>query len=500
MIDKVDDGTGGRCRDTEHEILADRGKIYHSMGVITGLQSKGCSIYGAFKMGSGAKMGSEGKTGSDGKAGSDGELRDAGAAGEVETAELLLTAEIYNRSENLTEDDLPPRIRKHYFDPVARRVKRPIYVTEGDVQEIYAIGSIREAARSLPFVDREGLRDQLRLTVFDVGARWFSKRDTLERIRSNPTLAYFFEGYDSLDVSYVEAKKRNQPLLTDREWIQSKIRELAAKVEEADDILKLVRIKAPEDVRDRMEELVLTKEQVTEIEKAAKALEHRDYLREVGLYDIGKLLFVGPPGTGKTSTAMALSRRFGLPLVEVRLSMVTSQYLGETSKNVDKVFDLAKALSPCILFIDEFDFVAKTRTSEEHGAIKRAVNTLLKAIDDVSLVEDGVLLIAATNHPQLLDYAAWRRFDKVVTFPLPDLDMRRMILERVLSRMDAKVDAGLLAERTEGYSGSDLRMVVREAVLNALLEERKSIDQEDMLRAVQDFDRRIADHRGSASS
>jgi len=382
---------------------------------------------------------------------------------------------------------------------VTRRVKRPVYVTEGDVQEIYGIASVREAARSLPFVDREGIRDQLRLTVFDLGAKWFIKRDSLERIMSNPTLAYFYENYDSLDVSYSEARKRNQPLLTDREWIQSKIRDMTAKVEEADEILKLVRIKAPEDVRDRIEDLVLTREQVTEIEKAAKALEHREYLKEVGLYDIGKLLFVGPPGTGKTSTAMALSGKFGLPLVEVRLSMVTSQYLGETSKNIDKVFDLAKALSPCILFIDEFDFVAKTRTSDEHGAIKRAVNTLLKAIDDVSLVEDGVLLIAATNHPQLLDYAAWRRFDKVVSFPLPDEEMRRKIFEKVLGKMDARVDPGVLAERTEGYSGSDIRLVVREAVLNALLVDRRSIDQEDMLRAITEFDRRIADHRGTAA-
>ena len=438
--------------------------------------------------------------GSRAKTGSDAELSDVRTSGELETAELLLTAEIYNRSESLTEDDLPPRIRKHYFDPVTKKVRRPIYVTEGDVQEIYGLGSVREAARSLPFVDREGLRDQLRLTVFDVGARWFVKRETLERIRSNPTLAYFYENYDSLDVSYAEAKKRNQPLLTDREWVQAKIREMTAKVEDADDILKLARIKAPEDVRDRMEDLVLTGEQVKEIDKAAKALEHRDYLRDVGLYDIGKLLFVGPPGTGKTSTAMALSGKFGLPVVEVRLSMVTSQYLGETSKNIDKVFDLAKNLSPCILFIDEFDFVAKTRTSEEHGAIKRAVNTLLKAIDDISLVEDGVLLIAATNHPQLLDYAAWRRFDKVVNFPLPDQEMRREIFKKVLAKIQGQVDSQVLAERTEGYSGSDIRLVVREAVLNALLEERRVIDQEDMEKGIQEFDRRIRDHRGSAAT
>ncbi len=421
-------------------------------------------------------------------------------SGEMEVAELLLTAEIYNRSEDLTEDDLPSKIRKHYFDPVTKGVKRPVYVTESDVMKIYSLKSVRDAVKSLPFVEKEGIGDQLRLTVFEVGAKWFAKQNGLEQVRDNPVLAYYYEGEGSLDVIYAEAKKRNQPLLTDREWIQAKIREISAEHESAEDFLKLVKISAPEDVRDRLENLVLTPDQVAEIEKESKALMHRDYLKQVGLHEIGKILFVGPPGTGKTSTARALSKWFGLPLVEVRISMITSQYLGETSKNIDKVFELAKSLSPCILFIDEFDFVAKTRTSDEHGAIKRAVNTLLKAVDDISLVDDGVLLISATNHPQLLDYAAWRRFDKIVNFPLPDQGMRQKIFERVLSRIDADIDAAELAELTADYSGSDIRLVVREAVLNALLEDRKAIDQADMLRAIEDFDQRIRDHRRSVTS
>ena len=211
-------------------------------------------------------------------------------------------------------------------------------------------------------------------------------------------------------------------------------------------------------------------------------------------------LFCGPRGTGKTSTARALSSWFSLPIVEVRLSMITSQYLGETSKNIDKVFELAKRLSPCILLIDEFDFVAKTRTSDEHGAMKRAVNSLLKAIDEISLVEHGVLLLAATNHPQLLDYAAWRRFDKVLSFPLPNQDMRRMILDKVLSRIDADVDTAAIAGATEGYSGSDLRLVIREAVLNALLEDRKHLNQEDLDISVDEFRRRISDYKRSVTA
>jgi len=421
-------------------------------------------------------------------------------SGAIGVAELLLTADIYNRKEDLNEDDLPPLIRKHYFDPQTKSVKRPIYVTSTDIEKIYAIENVKAAIKDLTFVAFEEFGSQLRLTVFDVAAKWFANQNDIERIRSNPTLACFYENYDSLDVSYIEAKDANKPLSSDREWIDARIKELCKDSKEADDLLKLAYIKAPEDVRDNLEGLVLNEDQKSEIAKMGKALKNRQYLREIGLYEIGKLLFVGPPGTGKTSTARALSKWFSLPIVEVRLSMITSQYLGETSKNVDKVFELAKRLAPCILLIDEFDFVAKTRTSDEHGAMKRAVNSLLKAIDEISLVEHGVLLLAATNHPQLLDYAAWRRFDKVLNFPLPDLTMRQMILDKVLSRIDAKVDTAKLAEMTEGYSGSDLRLVIREAVLNALLEDRKHLDQEDLEISIADFRRRISDYKRSVAS
>jgi len=171
--------------------------------------------------------------------------------------------------------------------------------------------------------------------------------------------------------------------------------------------------------------------------------------------------------------------------------MVTSQYLGETAKNVEKTFEVAKRLSPCILFIDEFDSVAKTRKSDEHAALKRAVNTLLKSIDDISLVRDEVLTVAATNHPDQLDAAAWRRFDEVVNFPKPDQQMRADILRIVTRDMEmGDFDPEVVAEETEGLTGSDLRMVLREAVLQALTEGRRELTQADVMSAVQGFEER----------
>ena len=256
-------------------------------------------------------------------------------------------------------------------------------------------------------------------------------------------------------------------------------------------MLDLVDIKAPEEIETTLPDLVLTTNQTDELEKIRLAIKNRDYLAEIGLREVGKLLFIGPPGTGKTSVARALAHSLSLPFVEVKLSMMTSQYLGETSKNIDRTFEVAKRLSPCILFVDEFDSVAKTRRSDEHAALKRAVNTLLKSIDEISLVRDEVLLIGATNHPDQLDTAAWRRFDDIIHFPLPDVNMREKIFEVTTKYMAIEnFEPSALADLTEGLSGSDIRLVLREAVLEALSEDRTVLNQEDLIAAVTAIEKR----------
>ncbi|MGA9399836.1 ATP-binding protein, partial [Haladaptatus sp.] len=344
----------------------------------------------------------------------------------------------------------------------------------------------------LMFTDRDTFSGGLELTQQEMAEEWFADRDE-ERVERNPTLAYALEDRDGVDVTYDEVREANRPVQSDRAWIDSLLEEHFDEDEDEDgeSMLDLVDVYAPEEVELTLDDLVLTADQEAEIHKIVKAIEHREYLAQIGLREIGKLLFVGPPGTAKTSTARALGYDLDLPFVEVKLSMITSQYLGETAKNVEKVFEVAKRLSPCILFMDEFDFVAKTRRSDEHAAIKRAVNTLLKSIDNISLIEDDVLLIGATNHPDQLDAAAWRRFDDILNFPKPDEGMRADILRVITRQMKiSDFNPEEIAEMTEGLTGSDLRLVLREAVLEALTEERTELTQEDLHYAIQDFEER----------
>ena len=405
----------------------------------------------------------------------------------IAIVELLLTAKHYTELSNLTPDDLPPQIRKA-FDKKGE-IKRPLSVTENMAKKATGVVSPWDSISDLMFTEKDNFSGEMSLTQLDLAEKWFLKNTTSDLILTNPTLTYIFQENDSLDISYEDSDTSNRPIQADRFWIDSLLSEYFT--EDDQEMLDLVDIKAPEEIETTLPDLVLTTNQTDELEKIRLAIKNRDYLAEIGLSEVGKLLFIGPPGTGKTSVARALAHSLSLPFVEVKLSMMTSQYWGETSKNIDRTFEVAKRLSPCILFVDEFDSVAKTRRSDEHAALKRAVNTLLKSIDEISLVRDEVLLIGATNHPDQLDTAAWRRFDDIIHFPLPDVNMREKIFEVTTKYMAIEnFEPSALADLTEGLSGSDIRLVLREAVLEALSEDRTVLNQEDLIAAVTAIEKR----------
>lgn len=141
-----------------------------------------------------------------------------------------------------------------------------------------------------------------------------------------------------------------------------------------------------------------------------------DLLRSYSLEPRNRLLFIGPPGNGKTSLAEALAESLMVPLLRVRYDGIVGAYLGETAVRVRRLLDAARTRK-CVLFFDEFETLAKERgDTHETGEIKRVVSSLLLQIDDLP---SHVIVVGATNHPELLDRAVWRRFQVRVELPMP---------------------------------------------------------------------------------
>lgn len=203
--------------------------------------------------------------------------------------------------------------------------------------------------------------------------------------------------------------------------------------------------------------------------------EHRDRaaLAKHGLSPRSRLLFVGPPGCGKTLGAEVLAAELSLPLVYARFDGIVSSFLGETATNLRRVFTYS-AKAPSVLFFDEFDTIGKRRDdSHEVGELKRVVGSFLQILD--SHPRDRIV-VAATNHEGLLDEALWRRFDDVLVFPLPKHAQLAALMEmRLRGVRKPTLDLAALVQQMDGFTYADAERVCLEAVKSMVLAGRREL-------------------------
>lgn len=219
----------------------------------------------------------------------------------------------------------------------------------------------------------------------------------------------------------------------------------------------------------RLDDLILSPSVRRTVDELLEEHGRADLLRAHNLEPRHRLLLTGPPGNGKTSLAEALATELAVPLFAVRYESVIASFLGETAGRLDRLFSEVRT-HQCVLFFDEFDVLGKERGDEhETGEIKRVVSSLLLQID---ALPSHVVVVTATNHPELLDRAVWRRFEVRLDLPPPTPAQTEEWFRRFAQGFDAPTPGSpkALAARLRGLSFSELEQfsleVKRQFVLN----------------------------------
>jgi SpoVK/Ycf46/Vps4 family AAA+-type ATPase len=238
----------------------------------------------------------------------------------------------------------------------------------------------------------------------------------------------------------------------------------------------------------RLADMTLRAETRQHLARVLHEQRQRDKIEAHGFAPIHRLLLVGPPGTGKSMTASALATELSLPLFTIRLDALISKYMGETSTKLRTIFD-ATARTRAVYLFDEFDALGAQRTAgNDVGEARRILNTFLLFLDDT---QPESLVVAATNHPGLLDKALFRRFDAVVTYALPSSVEAVDVLRRRLAAMDTSaVSWEEVTDHVNELSQAELVRAAEAAAKRAILDESDSVQTSDLTIALDE--RRMA--------
>ena len=232
----------------------------------------------------------------------------------------------------------------------------------------------------------------------------------------------------------------------------------------------------------RLGDMVLDEVAASQLHRIIKEQRLLARIKEHGLSPRRKLLLVGPPGTGKTMTASVLAGELGIPLFLVRLDSLITKFMGETAAKLRQVFDAVADLRG-VYFFDEFDAIGSQRgMGNDVGEIRRVLNSFLQMIEQD---RSNSLIIAATNHPEALDHALFRRFDDVVEYRLPTPDQALALIRSRLGSFAPKpFKRDGLAEQAEGLSYAEICRAVDESVKDAIMQDQARVQRAELERAL----------------
>jgi SpoVK/Ycf46/Vps4 family AAA+-type ATPase len=230
--------------------------------------------------------------------------------------------------------------------------------------------------------------------------------------------------------------------------------------------------------RARLNDMVLDDALENQIQRIIHEQRQAERILAHGLSPRRKLLLVGPPGTGKTLTASVLGGELGIPLFQVRLDGLITKFMGETAAKLRQIFD-ATAQTRGIYFFDEFDAIGSQRGSiNDVGEIKRVLNSFLQMIEQD---QSHSLIMAATNHAEVLDHALFRRFDDVLHYQLPESEQIVTLLrERLTNFLIKDVSWRRLVKAASGLSYAEITRAVEEALKEALIHDRDCLRESDI--------------------
>lgn len=248
------------------------------------------------------------------------------------------------------------------------------------------------------------------------------------------------------------------------------------------DLVDLLELRDP---RHRLSDVVLKDQLRAQLDGMVREQRRRDWLREHGKTPNRRLLFLGPPGSGKTMTAEALASALKLPLFVIRLDTLITRFMGETAAKLRLVFDETAKRRGVYLF-DEFDAVGSHRgATNDVAEMRRVLNSFLQFMEEPNATDS--VIVGATNYPDLLDHALLRRFDLVLAFEAPDDEQIKTIVKANLRPLKFPNPAwSKIVETGRGLSQSELARAAETAAKRAILDERdrvKSVDVIDALSA-----------------